>query len=106
MHQPNKIVFYLLFILLIPFGAFGQGNEIDSLKNELKGHSPMDTIRAGLLIELANKLTYFDPNEAIPLMEEAISISKKTDWTLGEALSHRQMGNLHYVLGDNIKALD
>ncbi|NVN19526.1 tetratricopeptide repeat protein [Muricauda sp. HICW] len=106
MLQPNKIAFYLLFILLIPFGAFGQGNEIDSLKNELKGHSTMDTIRAGLLIELANKLTYFDPNEAIPLMEEAISISEKTDWALGEALSHRQMGNLHYVLGDNIKALD
>ncbi len=111
-HQPQKMLqpikknCFSILIILLPLCGNSQEVALDSLKNELDGHTLQDTLRAGLLIEMAGAMTYSNPNEAFPNVEEAIAISEKTNWIKGEALAHRQKGNLHYVLGDNLNALD
>ncbi|MBD1258997.1 tetratricopeptide repeat protein [Maribacter polysiphoniae] len=91
---------------MVHFLGTSQINKLDSLKNELKANTSKDTIRAGLLIELASELTYSEPNKGFSLIEEALAISKKNTWIKGEALAQRQKGNLHYVLADNLNAMD
>ncbi|BDW93073.1 hypothetical protein MACH07_19050 [Flagellimonas marinaquae] len=72
----------------------------------MRNHTLQDTVRASLLIRTVSEMTYSDPNEAFPLIDESISISRNEKWTKGEALGLRQKGNLYYVLGDNLNALD
>ncbi|MDF0709073.1 tetratricopeptide repeat-containing sensor histidine kinase [Flagellimonas okinawensis] len=106
MLRPIKKTCFSLLIIFLPLCGNSQGVQLDSLRNELEGHTLQDTIRAGLLIEIAGEMTYSSPNEAFPYVKEAIAISEKTNWIKGEALAHRQKGNLYYVLGDNLNALD
>ncbi|MCR9228287.1 MAG: tetratricopeptide repeat protein [Flavobacteriaceae bacterium] len=106
MLRPIKKTCFSILIMLFPLCGSSQEVQLDSLRNELEGHTLQDTIRAGLLIEMAGKMTYSSPNDALPNVEEAIAISEKTNWIKGEALAHRQKGNLYYVLGDNLNALD
>ncbi|MCK0160954.1 tetratricopeptide repeat protein [Allomuricauda sp. F6463D] len=91
---------------MVHFFGTSQQNKLDSLKNELQTHTLKDTIRAGLLIELASEMTYSEPNEGFSFIEEALTISKKEGWIKGEALAQRQKGNFYYVLADNLNALD
>lgn len=106
MLRPIKKTCFILLIILLPLCGNSQAVQLDSLRNELAGHTQQDTIRAGLLIEITGEMTYSSPNEAFPYVKEAIAISEKTNWVKGEALAQRQKGNLHYVLGDNLNALD
>ncbi|MEY8780629.1 tetratricopeptide repeat protein [Allomuricauda sp. XS_ASV26] len=101
---PNSLCFCLLF--LIVFKVRSQEKTLDSLQVELRNHTLQDTVRASLLIRTVSEMTYSDPNEAFPLIDESISISRNEKWTKGEALGLRQKGNLYYVLGDNLNALD
>ncbi|USD24196.1 tetratricopeptide repeat-containing sensor histidine kinase [Flagellimonas marinaquae] len=101
---PNSLCFCLLFLLV--FNVRSQEKTLDSLKVELRNHTLQDTVRASLLIRTVSEMTYSDPNEAFPLIDESISISRNEKWTKGEALGLRQKGNLYYVLGDNLNALD
>lgn len=106
MSRPTQKKYCFLLIFLVHFFGTSQQNKLDSLKNELQTHTLKDTIRAGLLIELASELTYSEPNKGFSLIEEALAISKKNTWIKGEALAQRQKGNLHYVLADNLNAMD
>lgn len=96
----------LSIILIFAFYSYSQTNVIDSLKNELLKHSKKDTVRAELLIHLVSEMTYSNPKEAFPLIDESIKISKSKKWIEGEILGLRQKGNLYYVLADNLNALD
>lgn len=100
----NNLCFCLLFLLV--FNVRSQEKTLDSLQVELQNHTLQDTGRASLLIRTVSEMTYSDPNEAFPLIDESISISRNEKWTKGEALGLRQKGNLYYVLGDNLNALD
>ncbi|MAU14998.1 MAG: hypothetical protein CMH46_05600 [Muricauda sp.] len=106
MPRPTKNKYCIILICLVHFFGTSQQNKLDSLKNELQTHTLKDTIRAGMLIELASEMTYSEPNEGFSFIEEAITISKKNGWIKGEALAQRQKGNLYYVLADNLNALD
>lgn len=106
MLRPIKKTCFSLLIIFIPLCGNSQEVQLDSQRNELEGHTSQDTIRAGLLIEITGEMTYSSPNEAFPYVKEAIAISEKTNWVKGEALAQRQKGNLHYVLGDNLNALN
>ena len=106
MSRPTQKKYCFLLIFLVHFLGTSQINNLDSLKNELKANTSKDTIRAGLLIKLASELTYSEPNKGFSLIEEALAISKKNTWIKGEALAQRQKGNLHYVLADNLNAMD
>ena len=106
MPRPTNKKYCFLLICLVHFFGTSQQNKLDSLKNELQTHTLKDTIRAGLLIELASEMTYSEPNEGFAFIEEAIAISKKNRWIKGEALAQRQKGNLYYVAADNLNALE
>lgn len=106
MPRPTKNKYCFILICLVHFFGTSQQNKLDSLKNELQTHTIKDTIRAGLLIELASEMTYSEPNKGFSFIEEALTISKKNGWIKGEALAQRQKGNLYYVLADNLNALD
>ncbi|THV58194.1 tetratricopeptide repeat protein [Flagellimonas alvinocaridis] len=106
MPVPFKRAITLFLICFLPLWGISQGNPADSLQQELASHTAKDSVRANLLVKIAGSMTYSEPQGAFPYVEEAISISKTLDWTKGEALALRQKGHLHYVMADELNALD
>ena len=103
--QTGKII--LLNIVLFSFlCGYSQETVLDSLLNVLKAHTNKDSTRVNLLISTSWNMTYTMPEDAFPYVEEAITISRDLDWLKGQALALRQKGNLHYVMADNLRALD
>ncbi|MCB0372521.1 MAG: tetratricopeptide repeat protein [Muricauda sp.] len=104
--MPDSIKNIFFALLFFPLWGTSQQNLLDSLQQELANHVTKDSIRAGLLIKIAGEMTYSNPKDAFPFVEEAIAISTTTDWSKGESYALRQQGNLHYVMGDDLAALD
>lgn len=105
-NMPNLIKKILFILLFIPFWAVSQVSGLDSLKQALDNQPRKDSIRVATLVQIASAMTYTDPKEALPYAEEAINISTDMDWGKGKALALRQKGNLYYVMGDDLAALD
>ncbi|WP_108424069.1 tetratricopeptide repeat protein [Flagellimonas amoyensis] len=104
--MPDSFKKIFLVLLLFPLWGISQQSVLDSLQQELASHSAKDSVRVSLLIKTAGEMTYSNPKEAFPLVDEAIAISSETDWIKGESYALRQKGNLHYVMGDDLAALD
>jgi signal transduction histidine kinase len=70
-------------LLTITTGVFAQSGEIEKLKQEIKTHTREDTFRVNRLNELANSgALALDENSK--LANEALVISQKTGYTIGE----------------------
>ncbi|RDY60203.1 tetratricopeptide repeat protein [Flagellimonas nanhaiensis] len=106
MSDLTRKTFFLFLFSFFSLWSFSQKSELDSLQQELSLYVKRDSVRVGLLIQAVSTMTYSNPSEAFPYVEEAIAISSEIQWKKGEALGLRQKGNLHYVLADNLNALD
>ncbi|MEM9001844.1 MAG: tetratricopeptide repeat protein [Bacteroidota bacterium] len=106
--MPNQIKNRILSVIFLFFlvGGFAQSKVADSLLQLLSQHQERDTIKVGLLVNTAWNLTHTDPNNAFAYVEEALKISADLDWSKGTISALRQKGNLYYVMGDNLNALD
>ncbi|MCC6289659.1 MAG: tetratricopeptide repeat protein [Chitinophagaceae bacterium] len=81
-------------------------NPADSLQDVLKKYTTADTVRANTLLNYINSLLYTRPDPSLlTYAEEALSISKKTGWSKGEATALQRIGTIYsFVLADNVKA--
>ena len=79
-----KVVFIFIFILTAPV-VYSQNSEIDSLILELKGHPTKDTIRVGILYDLAFTTFYKDEALTNTYLEEAETISTNLSFNKGLA---------------------
>src|SRR6185369_8861238 len=86
----RKISFVLLFLLCIG-RATGQYKTVAQLQKELENHPQQDIFRADKLIDLSFNV-FFSYNERTRFGEEALSISQKINYTLGEAYALTSIG--------------
>ncbi len=90
---------FLLHSLLILFPlkqAFAQNTKTDSLLNVIS-KSKSDTSKVINLLALANLYSTNKKHDlSKPKLYEALRVSKKLNWTKGEALAAVEISNLHY----------
>jgi len=78
---------------------------IDSLTTRIE-EDIHDTDRINTLNELAWNLMYANPDTAIFLSSEALSLSELHEWQLGIAKSIGRLGTFYWLKGDYPRALD
>ncbi len=103
---PIKKIGLSILFLLISLLNFSQEQVLDSILENLRAHSKKDSIRVKLLIDVTRNMTYTNPDGAFDYIEEAIAITSQINWQKGKALVLQQKGNLHYVMANNIQALE
>ena len=102
----TKISFLIFCSLIALFGLAQNTPEVDSMQNILKPGSPLDSNRVRTLLNLAEAIIYDHPDLSMKYANEAMELSKQIKWQRGIALSFRQQGHVHYVMTDNVDAMD
>ncbi len=106
MQIPMRRFLPSAFFFLLSFFIGAQEQDSSILIDELNAYKKKDSVRVNLLVGTAESLNYSDPDEALRFVDEALTISSQIGWEKGKALALRQKGNLHYVMGVNLRALD
>jgi len=103
----------LLFIFsFLPAGLLAQKRVVDSLYSEL-GKAKIDTARVKLMCDIGYELRVNDPEKALTITNEALSLAKRINYTDGQAKSlgtiaiiFRLIGNFPLALEYNLKRLE
>src|SRR4051812_29285388 len=107
-----RSIFIVVLMFVTSFQVVhGQAQRIDSL-NKLLAKTGQDTNRVLLLIELAGHYQFFNTDTALSLLDEAIALTRKINFTKGDvkAISrqgevHRGRGEFPQVLADELTAV-
>ena len=108
MRQLLIISFLLLCmtgITQLTAGSDGQSRTVDSLTNRLQ-ENLHDTDRINILHTIARQFLYSNPDTAILLASEALSIAKESQWESGIANSAGKLGVHYHLKGDYAVALE
>jgi tetratricopeptide (TPR) repeat protein len=102
----KKISNCILLLLLINIaGAFSQSAGLDSLSSLIRSDK-QDSNKVKHLNTLGWAIMYSNPDTAIILSSEALTISEKISWPKGIANSYGQLAGYNYLKGDFTKALE
>ncbi|MFH6602349.1 tetratricopeptide repeat protein [Maribacter algicola] len=97
----------LLFIVLLIIGSVrGQTKKIDSIKNELKLHSEMDTVRVNLLNDLAFSYFSSDLVKSLEYLDESDDLLHMIDFKKGKARNLYINGLIQSSESNNQKAIE
>lgn len=96
MIQLLKIFIAALLVTVISVSA---AQELDRLYYNYQTEFD-DTSRVQELIDLANECRYYFPESQEGFVREALQISKETNYSLGEALALKALGNYFFELGN------
>jgi serine phosphatase RsbU (regulator of sigma subunit) len=102
----RTIVF--LFLLLFSFYPTLEAQDrskADTLEKQIK-LAKEDTLKVNLLNDVTWQYLKSNTDKAQQYGEQALALAKKLKFGKGEARSHLNLGNLHYVLGDYKTSLD
>jgi tetratricopeptide (TPR) repeat protein len=78
----------------------------DSLKFLANTHTGIDSVRARILINLANAIFYENPDTAIALTNSGLDIAVKVKFKKGEASAWRQKGLIYYYKSDFLNSIE
>lgn len=97
-YVQKVLIRFLLTIIsfscfLAPSYAKNNKEIIDSLNKELSIRKNDDTTRAWIILRLAEKYPYVDPNKGIILANQALELSKKLNWDNGIVRSYIVLGS-------------
>ncbi|HEX7414206.1 MAG TPA: tetratricopeptide repeat protein [Bacteroidia bacterium] len=95
----------LVVAVVFAVSGFGQNKKIDSLQALLKTDK-QDTNKVKHLSDLGWILKQSNPDTAIILGNQALSIAEKTEWKKGIAKSLSNLGTYYRLKGNYLKALD
>src|ERR1039458_6378768 len=103
----KKIFLSLVVILNLiqPVVCFSQQSKTDSLKTLLK-RDKEDTSKVNHLNAIGWELKSNNPDTAIILSNQALSLAEKSGWKKGMANSNGQLGVYNFYKGTYPKALD
>ena len=87
-------------MMVILMNSFAQDVELDSIKNLVENYKEEDSIRVNLLIQFTKYHTSRDLNENVPLIEEALSISKKINYQKGIGMSLNAYSTFYNLKGE------
>jgi tetratricopeptide (TPR) repeat protein len=103
--------FIFLFLCLMPFGLLAQKNVVDSTYQLLE-QEKIDTNRVKLMCDIGYELRVNDPEKALKISSEALSLAKKIKYIDGQskslgtiAIIFRLIGNFPLALEYNLKRL-
>lgn len=103
-----RLIFKIKFTILLVFPlslVHGQQEELDSIRSFLDAHPERDTTRVHALIDYAS-LTYHDEAlNGLPLIKEAIQISREVGFTKGVGFSQTALSGYFYSKGKLDSAL-
>ncbi len=106
----RKLIAVIFFFL--PFGLLAQKNVVDSLYQLLKIEK-IDTNRVKLMCDIGYESRVFDPEKALTITSQALSLSKKIKYINGQskslgtlAIIFRLIGNFPLALEYNFKRLE
>jgi serine phosphatase RsbU (regulator of sigma subunit) len=102
----RKLYFSIFLYFLFSFQGFAQQNQalVDSLKKELE--VAKDTNQVNVLNALSYTLANVNPEQSRNYATEAITLSKKLNYSHGFASGLDMIGTYHERLGDYAKALE
>ncbi len=105
--KPRSVLLSALFLALqiLHTQAFGQHSKTDSLQNLLKTSLP-DTSRVQLLADLAMQYWSSDPEKMLAYAQQVLDLSKKNNYTSGEARGYQLIGVYHWQKSEHDKAID
>jgi tetratricopeptide (TPR) repeat protein len=102
---------FLLILVFLPAGLFAQKNITDSLYELLKKER-IDSSKVKLMCDIGYELRASEPEKALAITSEALSLSKKIKYADGQsrslgtmAIIFRIMGNFPLALDYNLKRL-
>ena len=102
----------LFFIFCLPHWLFAQKNIVDSLYQKLDKEK-IDTNRVKLMCDIGYELRVNDPEKALVITNEALLLSKKIKYIVGQskslgtiAIIFRLIGNFPLALEYNLKRLE
>ncbi|MBN4072098.1 tetratricopeptide repeat protein [Flavobacteriales bacterium AH-315-E23] len=95
----------IISFLFLSIASFAQQGKIDSLTTRLQ-EDLHDSDRVNTLNSLAWELTYANPDTAIILVSEAVSIAEALSWQLAIANSIGHLGTFNVLKGRYTKALE
>ena len=95
----------LFFIFCLPAGLLAQKNIVDSLYKTLNNEKT-DTARVKLMSDIGYELRVNDPEKALKITNEALSLSKKIKYTDGQSKSLGTMAIIFRLLGNYPLALE
>ncbi len=87
-------IFYT-FLLLVSFNSYAQLNTLDSMEKVVT-YMPLDTAKINKLNSLIPKLLSANPEKALSLALQSISLSKQLGYGLGLAAAYRHRGALYF----------
>jgi tetratricopeptide (TPR) repeat protein len=101
----RKCLLIISFLITLSTYSIAQSSPIDSLKNLLGKEQP-DTGRVILLCALSNLYSNYIPDTALALVQQGLSLSRKSGFVKGEALCLDMTGIIFSQTGDYPKALE
>jgi len=106
----RKLIVFIFFFL--PVGLLAQKNMVDSLY-QILGEEKTDTNKVKLMCDIGYELRFNDPEKALKVSSEALSLAKKIGYTNGQskslgtlAIIFRLIGNFPLALEYNLKRLE
>ena len=100
--MKNIFILFFLFISAVKLPA--QSRETDSLIQLLE-KAPIDTNRVKLILNIANKLYFYQPDLSLEYSEKALKISRDLNYDNGIVSSLNLAGESYRLTGNYPKAL-
>lgn len=101
-----KIWFPFMGVLLLAHIAFAQQQRVDSLLNMLLRHTSEDTVKLGLLTELALAYATADPEKGLVHADSALALAERIGITARRADAFLAKGLNFRTKGDDTTALE
>jgi two-component system NtrC family sensor kinase len=99
-----KIALFLLAFFTLASQATGQNRVVEKLKQEISQHHQQDTFRVNRLNDLVLSQD-LPPDEIEKLANEALAISRKTSYAVGEGYAVLNLGHAQNMMGNKPEAL-
>lgn len=84
----KKILLLFLCVLLLHKNIYTQTRTLDSIKTELNKHPQHDTTRLNILVDYVLNAVNTNTSQALPFMQEVVSISKELNHQRGIELGY------------------
>jgi len=102
---PNRILTLVFFFVHFILSVNAQTPRIEKLRLDISTHTAEDTFRVNRLNALAFELRNKIPREAIEINKEALAISQKINYPIGEATSLMSLGFIYRFAGELANAI-
>ena len=95
---------FILSVLMLVANSLKSQSSVDSLLHVIQSSSKNQKVKT--LVSSAYEIRNDNPEEAIKLLLESITISKQSDYKAGLLFSHRLLGNLYLKVNNYEKSIN